>query len=213
MKTVPITVWIVPIILLTVAILAGIDGTRLPYGYFTFMRIIIFFAAGCIAAVGFRDGKQLWATVFVLIAVLFNPFIPIEMKKDDWLIFDIITVVVFVAHAAFGRLAAIGFIQSKNSEMHWRRGILRLWIVLTAVWISLTAWLAYQNVIVPRQIAASETVCSVAAHRCDINFNDLIPWQPEAERYIAWAILPPLGLMAFGLVAAWIVTGFVRATR
>jgi hypothetical protein len=104
MKTVPITVWIVPVILLTVAILVGINGTRLPYGYFTFMRIVIFFAAGCIAAIGFRDGKQLWATVFILIAVLFNPFIPVEMKKDDWLIFDIITVVVFVAHAAFGRL-------------------------------------------------------------------------------------------------------------
>jgi hypothetical protein len=52
MKTVPITVWIVPVILLTVAILAGINGTRLPYTYFTFMRIVIFFAAGCKSTLG-----------------------------------------------------------------------------------------------------------------------------------------------------------------
>jgi len=95
--------------------------------------------------------------------------------------------------------------------MNWRRGFLRLWIVFTAVWIVLIAGLAYQNVVVPRQIAASQTAC-VAAHQCDINF-DLIPWQTEAERYLAWAILPPLGLVALWFVASWIVAGFVRASR
>jgi hypothetical protein len=123
-KTVPITVWIVPIILLAIAIFAGGNGMHgaapLPYGYFIFLRIVACLAAGCIAAVGFGDGKQWWPTAFVLIAVLFNPFIPIEMKKDDWIIFDVITAAVFIAHLtvvrlrekawgaiAFGRLVAV----------------------------------------------------------------------------------------------------------
>ena len=157
MKTVPITVWIVPIILLTVAILAGIDGTRLPYGYFTFMRIVIFLAAGCIAAVGFKDGKQLWATMFVLIAVLFNPFVPIEMKRDDWLIFDIITFVVFLAHAVFGRLACIRFISE-----HSLKGILSataMILVLISV-CGLLLFVGTRPSRLPQQ---------------DINFDDLIP--------------------------------------
>jgi len=104
-KTIPITVWIVPIILLAVAIFVGINnhGQRLPYGYFTFLRIVVCLAAGCIAAATFRDGKSLWATIFVLIAVLFNPFVPIEMNKDDWLFFDAVTTIVFIAHVAFVR--------------------------------------------------------------------------------------------------------------
>jgi hypothetical protein len=51
------------------------------------MRIVVCLAGGCIAAISFRDGKSLWATMFVLAAVLFNPFVPIEMKKNDWLFF------------------------------------------------------------------------------------------------------------------------------
>jgi hypothetical protein len=161
MKTVPINVWIVPIILLTVAILAGVDGTRLPYGYFTFMRIVIFLAAGCIAAVGFRDGKQLWATMFVLIAVLFNPFVPIEMKRDDWLIFDIITFVVFLAHTVVGRLAGIRFI-SENIDRKRLRGILSataMILVLISV-CGLLLFVGRRPSTLPRQ---------------DINFDDLIP--------------------------------------
>jgi hypothetical protein len=127
MKTVPITVWIVPIILLAIAIFAGGNdnpyarpAASLPYGYFIFLRIVASLAAGCIAAVGFRDGKQSWPTAFVLIAVLFNPFIPIEMKKGDWIIFDVIAAAVYIAHltvvrlrekvweaVAFGRLMAV----------------------------------------------------------------------------------------------------------
>jgi hypothetical protein len=126
MKTVPITVWIVPIILFAIAIFAGGNdnpyaqpAASLPYGYFIFLRLVACLAAGCIAAVGFRDGKQWWPTAFVLIAVLFNPFIPIETKRDNWVIFDVITAAVFshltvvrlrekVREAiAFGRLMAV----------------------------------------------------------------------------------------------------------
>jgi hypothetical protein len=30
----------------------------LPHGYFTFMRIVVCLAGGCIAAISFRDGKS-----------------------------------------------------------------------------------------------------------------------------------------------------------
>jgi hypothetical protein len=145
MKTLPITIWIVPIILLAVAVLAGIDGTALPYGYFTFMRIVLCLAAGCIAAAGFREAKQLWATMFVLIALLFNPFVPIEMKRDKWLILDIITFVVFLTHAAFGRLAAIRFISEKIDRKHLK-GWQRIGVVASTLWIGSVTIYAFKEI-------------------------------------------------------------------
>jgi hypothetical protein len=47
-------------------------------------------------------------------------------------------------------------------KMNWRRGLLRLWIATSVCWIALVAWHGYNAVIVPRQIAAQQTVCANA---------------------------------------------------
>jgi hypothetical protein len=105
--------------LLAVAILSATGGgSPLPYGYFTFLRIVVCLTAGCLAAVSFRDGKSLSATIFALVAVLFNPFVPIKMEKSDWLFFDLVTVVIFIPHAIFCRLDGSGYVK----RAFWRVG-------------------------------------------------------------------------------------------
>ena len=48
-KSIPRLVWLVPVVLLVVA------TSRLPYGYYTFTRIVTCGIAGVIAFAGFRD--------------------------------------------------------------------------------------------------------------------------------------------------------------
>jgi hypothetical protein len=56
MKTIPTIVWIIPAALFAVA------TARLPYGYYTFMRIVTYPTAAWIAFESFKNGG-FWAAV------------------------------------------------------------------------------------------------------------------------------------------------------
>jgi|HubBroStandDraft_6_1064221.scaffolds.fasta_scaffold345458_2 hypothetical protein len=98
-KSIPRLVWLVPVVLLVVA------TSRLPYGYYTFMRIVTCGVAGVIAYAGFRDRAvdQAWSVLLALIAVLFNPIVPIHLDRQTWFYLDLAAAAVFVAHLIFVR--------------------------------------------------------------------------------------------------------------
>ena len=93
-KSIPQWVWIVPAILLVIAV------ARLPYGYYTFTRIVACGAAVLIAAVGFMDRPRApaWSTLMVLVAVLFNPLLPIRLDRATWHYLDLGAALIFVSH-------------------------------------------------------------------------------------------------------------------
>lgn len=69
----------------------------MPYGYYTFLRIIVCGASAYIAYLGFKTDRTpvfLW-WIFGGLAVLFNPIIPIKMGADEWEIFNFITAALF----------------------------------------------------------------------------------------------------------------------
>ena len=73
---------------------------NLPYGYYIFLRIAITIIAGINAfSVYKRKNKTLFA-VFLGIAVLFNPLVPIYLDKGTWILIDLI-VGLFFGVAAF----------------------------------------------------------------------------------------------------------------
>jgi len=76
MKSIPRAVWIVPAILLVIA-------TARLYGYCTFLRIVTCGIAAWIAYAGFQEGSanNAWSIVLALIAVLFNPILPIHLDR------------------------------------------------------------------------------------------------------------------------------------
>jgi hypothetical protein len=98
-KSIPRLVWLVPVVLLVVA------ASRLPFGYYTFMRIVTCGIAAVIAFAGFRDRPvvQAWSVLLALVAVLSNPFVPIHLDRQTWFYLDLGSAAVFVAHLVFVR--------------------------------------------------------------------------------------------------------------
>lgn len=96
MKTIPRIVWLVPVIVLLIA------TARLPYGYYTFARIVTCGVAAWVAVAGFREGPadKVWSIALALIAVLFNPIIPIYLHRST---LDLGVAGVFVAHLCLVR--------------------------------------------------------------------------------------------------------------
>ena len=93
--------WVVPAILLVVA-----TSELLPYGYYTFTRIVTCAVAAIIAFVGFRDRPvSQWSVALALIAILFNPFIPIRLSRQTWFYLDIGAASLFAGHLIFVRCA------------------------------------------------------------------------------------------------------------
>ena len=67
-----------------------------PYGYFMLLRVVICASSGYMAYVGFNKGKDVWIWIFVVIAILFNPILPIHLGKDIWAIVDVIVAGIFM---------------------------------------------------------------------------------------------------------------------
>jgi hypothetical protein len=67
-----------------------------PYGYYQLLRWITCGAAVWMAYLAYGWEKN-WATViFAIVAVLFNPLIPIHLSRELWQPIDLITAVLFV---------------------------------------------------------------------------------------------------------------------
>ena len=90
----PTALWIVPVIVLVLAVFP------LPYGHYTFTRIVTCLACIALAytAYGPRPGATIWTTFFVLIAIVFNRLIPIYLKKQTWMYIDGAAAAVILAH-------------------------------------------------------------------------------------------------------------------
>ncbi|MFW5879800.1 MAG: DUF6804 family protein [bacterium] len=69
---------------------------ELPYGYYTFLRIAITISAGIILFSEISEGTKSWSVVFIGIAILFNPIIPIHLSKEAWIPIDAIAGVIFL---------------------------------------------------------------------------------------------------------------------
>ena len=95
----PLTLWIAAAIVLVVAVFP------LPYGYYTFTRIATCLACGIFAWTCFADrpSSPIWGIVLIGIAILFNPLIPIYMKRQTWLWLDLASAAVILAHMVLVR--------------------------------------------------------------------------------------------------------------
>lgn len=76
------------------AILWGMQPGN-PYGYFTFLRIVVCMAAFVFVALFAGQKRETLVILFVGIMILFNPLFPIHLTRDKWLVIDALTIVLF----------------------------------------------------------------------------------------------------------------------
>ena len=63
----------------------------LPYGYYTFLRIVVCGAAGYGALLAIGTKQSGWAIILGLLAVVFNPVVPVHLDRDTWAVVDLVT--------------------------------------------------------------------------------------------------------------------------
>ena len=76
-------IWYGPVGMLALAVLP------LPYGYFMFLRLVVTAAAAYVAYENFNKDIPFWGIVFVVVALLFNPFYVVHFDKAVWSLIDI----------------------------------------------------------------------------------------------------------------------------
>ena len=75
--------------LIIASIMLLVSILPLPYGFYTLLRIVVTGSAAFAAFYFFEKDNSQSGIILVLIALLFNPLIPIHLDKDIWMPIDI----------------------------------------------------------------------------------------------------------------------------
>lgn len=94
---------IFPMVAATFLLLVAIFSDSMPIGFFTLLRWAVMGASIYYAYEIYQKkvDTDFWFWVFVILAVLFNPLIPIYLAKDTWKFIDFMVAVAFVAFSPY----------------------------------------------------------------------------------------------------------------
>ena len=67
------------------------------YGYYTLLRWVIAISALLSVWVAYNLNKKFWVFSMGIIALLFNPIVPVHLDKETWVIIDIVVAIIFLA--------------------------------------------------------------------------------------------------------------------
>ena len=62
-----------------------------PYGYYKLLRWVVCGASAYAGSIAFEDEHKKRVWIFGIIAVLFNPIIPVHLDRDTWAAIDLAT--------------------------------------------------------------------------------------------------------------------------
>jgi len=83
--------WIAPLVVLAIGILP------IPYGYYFLSRAIVCGCSLFFVLTFYREQDTLFAWIFGLLSVLYNPIIPIHLgAKELWMVVNIMTALTFI---------------------------------------------------------------------------------------------------------------------
>ena len=84
------------VLLLSCATLLLLGIANLPIGYYTFLRIVVTIGSVAVVVTEFENGINFWVIIFGLVAILFNPLIPVYLgEKEVWIPIDLIAAILF----------------------------------------------------------------------------------------------------------------------
>lgn len=88
-----------------VLFLAFLDGWE--YGFFTILRFVVFATTAYVAWLAFESKKEKWVWLLGFVAVLFNPFIPIFLEHETWMVIDFVVAVLLIGVVFLLKLSAV----------------------------------------------------------------------------------------------------------
>jgi len=72
--------------------------SRHQYGYYIFLRWYIFIAFIYLSYSANKEKIKVWFVIFSIIALLFNPIIPVYLNKEIWSVIDILcAITIFIS--------------------------------------------------------------------------------------------------------------------
>lgn len=83
-------------------LLLGAIGNR-TYGYYIFLRWTVFLSASLVAWVAWESRTQPAAFLFVVVAILFNPVVPVYLARSTWRPIDVVCAGLFAASLVLQR--------------------------------------------------------------------------------------------------------------
>lgn len=84
-------------LLIVCAVLLFLGITDLPIGFYTFLRIVVTIGAVAVVFTEFDNRLNIWVIMFGIMAIIFNPIIPVYLNdKSAWMSIDIICGVIFI---------------------------------------------------------------------------------------------------------------------
>lgn len=85
-----------PVIYIAAALLA-LGAAPLPYGYYTFLRLVACGVFAFAAYVSFNRRGRVLPFVFGGLALLFNPLVKVHLPKEVWAVVDLVSAVLLLA--------------------------------------------------------------------------------------------------------------------
>ena len=80
-----------PIVVVVIAVVILLLGsTKMPYGYYTFERLVATIAFGWAAVDAHHRRMTALPWLFGLCALIFNPFVKVHFDKETWAVIDIV---------------------------------------------------------------------------------------------------------------------------
>jgi hypothetical protein len=78
---------------------------RWPYGYYMLLRVVILAAALLLAGFLYQRAKSftIWIGLFLVVAIVFNPIVPLHLTRAVWAILNIATAALFAGHYVVAR--------------------------------------------------------------------------------------------------------------
>lgn len=69
--------------------LASFGDIDFEYGFYQILRFISFFAFSIAAFISYKSQQQIMPFILGILAIVFNPFIPIHLEEESWQLVDI----------------------------------------------------------------------------------------------------------------------------
>jgi len=86
---------VVPIIISSILLVIAVFPIS-EYGYYVFLRWIVFLTAIYITYLFFKEKRTNWEWIIIIIGILFNPIIPVYLSKQIWQVINIIVAIILV---------------------------------------------------------------------------------------------------------------------